>query len=129
MLAVRTLSFTSIHNHTYLVHFPHLLLIQLIATANTVWSNTVSKCVRTKTSPLLLSMLAMPVRRSLTSQTPRCPFSNGATSCYQLPFAVVILAFTFYGALSKPRTEQERLMCIFYRDGTVFFFVRPSCPA
>lgn len=58
-----------------------------------------------------------------------CPFSDGATFCYQLPFAVVILAFTFYGALSKPRTEQERLMSIFYRDGSVFFFVCPFRPA
>lgn len=43
---------------------------------------------------------------------------------HQLPFGLFILFLTFYGALSKPRTEEERLTRLLHRDGALFFLVR-----
>lgn len=42
----------------------------------------------------------------------------------QLPFGLFILFLTFYGALSKPRTEEERLTRRLHMDGALFFLVR-----
>lgn len=44
----------------------------------------------------------------------------------QLPFGIVILCLTIYGALSKPRTTDVALTHTLHRDGIVFFLVRFS---
>lgn len=43
---------------------------------------------------------------------------------FQLPFGIMILCLTIYGALARPRTLDVALTQTLHRDGIVFFLVR-----